>query len=87
MTGHNIRFHRKIRKIIFELSSIPLLSGALRFVKRQSNVMILWELIHKALFCKATFFSLIYKATDLFEKFYVAKKFSDLFKTVFTFEI
>ena len=29
MRGNNICFHYEIRKIIFELSSIPLLSGAL----------------------------------------------------------
>ena len=27
MRGHNIHFHLEIRKIVFELSSIPLLSG------------------------------------------------------------
>ena len=46
MRGHNIRFHLEIRKNIFKLSSVPILSGALsiaQFGKLYSTVTVIFS--------------------------------------------
>ena len=40
MRGHNICFHCERRNIIFELSSLPLLSGALLFINGGKNIKV-----------------------------------------------